>query len=262
MAPALRTFGARCPPQPAGRNKQMTAANQAWTALVLQGKIWQGGLGQYCCPNVAALGPGSRRGNGDRRRPTGAATARPEALPLLANGWVANRGGLCGAADEAGTPGSDGAPAEAGHDGRAQETQDGRAQATQEEEWRRQRRSAVAHDRRPGRAARAWPLRSGARQRQLRRRLHRQYQGREVAPDRRGRSEDPVQSRASRRHRRRPAHGRRRRHSGADPAQVLRQGNRQARLHAAGAGRIRRRPIVHAASTPTGGRSSATSMPT
>ena len=110
----------------------------------------------------------------------------------------------------------------------------------------RRRRSAVAHDRRPGRAARAWPLRSGARQRQLRRRLHRQYQGREVAPDRRGRSEDPVQSRASRRHRRRPAHGRRRRHSGADPAQVLRQGNRQARLHAAGAGRIRHRPIVHA----------------
>src|SRR6185503_10599804 len=99
MAPALRTLGARCRRRLLDAIKQMTAANQAWTALVLQGKIWQGGLGQYCCPNVAALGPGSRRGNGDRRRPTGAATARPEALPLLANGWVANRGGLCGAAD-------------------------------------------------------------------------------------------------------------------------------------------------------------------
>src|SRR6185503_19211941 len=53
--------------------------------------------------------PAQGGGNGDRRRPMGAATARPEALPLLANGWVANRGGLCGAADEASTPDSDGA---------------------------------------------------------------------------------------------------------------------------------------------------------
>ena len=77
-----------------------------------------------------------------------------------------------------------------------------------------------------------------------------------------GRSADPVQPRTSRRHRRRSAHGRRRRHSGADPAQVFRQGSDAARLHAAGARPIRRRPIVHAAGQKPGGRSSATSMPT
>ena len=46
---------------------------------------------------------------------------------------------------------------------------------------------------------------------------------------------DPLQSRASRRGRRRPAHGRRRRHPGADPAQVLRQEGGRTRLQAAGA---------------------------
>ena len=56
-----------------------------------------------------------------------------------------------------------------------------------------------------------------------------------------------LQSRASRRGRRRSAHGRRRRHPGADPAQVLCQEDCRARLQIAGRRRIRRRLSVHAA---------------
>ena len=68
-------------------------------------------------------------------------------------------------------------------------------------------------------------LRSGTRQGFLRRRLHRRHQGPQVAPDRRGRVAHPLQPGAPRRGRRRPAHGRRRRHPGADPAQIFRQGS-------------------------------------
>ena len=99
----------------------------------------------------------------------------------------------------------------------------------------------------PGTPLAARPVRSGARQGFLRRRIHRRHQGPQVAPDRRGRLAHPLQSGASRRGRRRPAHGRRRRHPGADPAQVFRQESRRARLQAAEAGRIRRRLSVHAA---------------
>ena len=67
------------------------------------------------------------------------------------------------------------------------------------------------------------PVRSAPREGFLRRRLHRRHQGPQVAQDRRGRDRDPVQSRASRRGRRRPARRRRRRHPGADAAQVLRR---------------------------------------
>ena len=67
------------------------------------------------------------------------------------------------------------------------------------------------------------PVRSAPRKGFLRRRLHRRHQGPQVAQDRRGRDRDPLQSRASRRGRRRPARRRRRRHPGADPAQVLRR---------------------------------------
>ena len=81
----------------------------------------------------------------------------------------------------------------------------------------------------------------------LRRRIHRRYQGPQISPDHRGRPSDPVQPRTSRRGRRRSAHGRRRRHPGANPAQVLCQKSHRARHYVAGAGRIRRRPIVHAA---------------
>ena len=93
----------------------------------------------------------------------------------------------------------------------------------------------------------ARPLRSRARQGFLRRRLHRRHQGPQVAPDRRGRAADPLQSRAPRRGRRRSARRRRRRHPGADPAQVLRPQGQGARHHAADARRVRRRRAVHAA---------------
>ena len=66
------------------------------------------------------------------------------------------------------------------------------------------------------------------------------------------------QSRTSRRGRRRSARRRRRRHPGADAAQVLRQEGGRARLHAAGAGRIRGRRAVHAARRRHGGRRSWT----
>ena len=81
----------------------------------------------------------------------------------------------------------------------------------------------------------------------LRRRLHRQHQGQEVAPDRLRRAQHPVQSRASRRGRRRSARRRRRRHPGADPARLLRPQGGRARLHAAGARRLCGRRAVHAA---------------
>ena len=55
----------------------------------------------------------------------------------------------------------------------------------------------------------------------LRRRLHRQHQGQEVASDRLRRDQHPVQSRTSRRGRRRSARRRRRRHPGADSARLL-----------------------------------------
>ena len=87
-----------------------------------------------------------------------------------------------------------------------------------------------------------------ARQGFLRRRLHRRHQGPQVAPDRRGRARDRLQSRAPRRGRRRSARRRRRRHPGADPAQASSPRRpRQHRLHAARARRIRGRRAVHAA---------------
>ena len=100
----------------------------------------------------------------------------------------------------------------------------------------------------PGHAGGARPLRSRARQGFLRRRLHRRHQGPQVAPDRRGRADDPGQSRASRRGRRRSARRRRRRHPGADPAQLLRAGRpRQLGFTLPDARPLRHRPAVHAA---------------
>ena len=80
----------------------------------------------------------------------------------------------------------------------------------------------------------------------LRRRLHRQHQGQEVASDRLRRDQHSLQPRASRRGRRRSARRRRRRHSGADPARLLRAQGRRDRLPAAGARRLRDRRAVHA----------------
>ena len=70
-------------------------------------------------------------------------------------------------------------------------------------------------------AAGLWPLRSGAGKGFLRRRLHRQHQGQEIASDHLRCDQHSLQSRTSRRGRRRPAGGRRRRHPGADPARLL-----------------------------------------
>ena len=81
----------------------------------------------------------------------------------------------------------------------------------------------------------------------LRRRLHRQHQGQEVAPDRLRRDQHPLQPRTSRRRRRRSARRRRRRHSGADSARLLRAQGRRDRLPAAEARRICHRRAVHAA---------------
>ena len=81
----------------------------------------------------------------------------------------------------------------------------------------------------------------------LRRRLHRQYQGQEVAPDRLRRAQHSLQSRAPRRGRRRSARRRRRRHPGADSARLLRAQGRRDRLPAAQARRLRGRRAVHAA---------------
>ena len=80
----------------------------------------------------------------------------------------------------------------------------------------------------------------------LRRRLHRQHQGQEVASDRLRRDQHPLQPRTSRRGRRRSARRRRRRHPGADPARLLRAQGRRDRLQAAEARRIRGRRAVHA----------------
>ena len=80
----------------------------------------------------------------------------------------------------------------------------------------------------------------------LRRRLHRQHQGQEVASDRLRRDQHPLQSRTSRRRRRRPARRRRRRHPGADSARLLRAQGRRDRLQAAEARRLRDRRAVHA----------------
>ena len=91
------------------------------------------------------------------------------------------------------------------------------------------------------------PVRPAPREGFLRRRLHRRHQGPQVAQDRRGRDRDPVQSRASRRGRRRPARRRRRRHPGADAAQVLRPQGGGTRHHAAGARPLCGRLGVHAA---------------
>ena len=96
---------------------------------------------------------------------------------------------------------------------------------------------------RPGRAG---TLRSCARQGFLRRRLHRRHQRQEVAPDGRGRDRHSLQSGASRGGRCRPARRRRRRHPGADPAQVLRQEGASARFRVAETRRIRGRRAVHA----------------
>ena len=80
----------------------------------------------------------------------------------------------------------------------------------------------------------------------LRRRLHRQHQGQEVASDRLRRDQHSLQPRTSRRGRRRSARRRRRRHSGADSARLLRAQGRRDRLPAAGARRLRHRRAVHA----------------
>ena len=80
----------------------------------------------------------------------------------------------------------------------------------------------------------------------LRRRLHRQHQGQEVASDRLRRDQHSLQPRASRRGRRRSARRRRRRHSGADPARLLLAQGRRDRLPAAGARPLRDRCAVHA----------------
>ena len=80
----------------------------------------------------------------------------------------------------------------------------------------------------------------------LRRRLHRQHQGQEVASDRLRRDQHPLQPRTSRRGRRRSARRRRRRHPGADSARLLRAQGRRDRLPAAEARRICRRRAVHA----------------
>ena len=71
--------------------------------------------------------------------------------------------------------------------------------------------------------------------------------GQQVAPDRRGRAADPLQPRTPRRGRCRSARRRRRRHPGADPAQVLRPQGQGARHHAARARRVRHRRSLHAA---------------
>ena len=80
----------------------------------------------------------------------------------------------------------------------------------------------------------------------LRRRLHRQHQGQEVASDHLRRAQHSLQPRASRRGRRRSARRRRRRHPGADPARLLRAQGRRDRLPAAESRRIRDRRAVHA----------------
>ena len=80
---------------------------------------------------------------------------------------------------------------------------------------------AAIAQKRPSRRLRS--LRSDARARCLRRRLHRQPQEQQVAEDRPERSRDPREPRASRRRGRRSADGRRRRHHGADPAHLLRR---------------------------------------
>ena len=111
-------------------------------------------------------------------------------------------------------------------------------------------------------AARRRSLRSRARKGFLRRRLHRQHQGQEVAPDRLRRAQHSLQSRTSRRGRRRPARRRRRRHSGADPARFLRAQGHGDRLQAAEARRLCGRRAVHAAARRRGAKSSRASSPT
>ena len=95
----------------------------------------------------------------------------------------------------------------------------------------------------------------------LRRRLHRQHQGQEVASDRLRRDQHSLQPRTSRRCRRRPARRRRRRHPGADPARLLRAQGRRDRLQAAEARRIRHRRAVHAEAKRRGAKSSRASSP-
>ena len=95
-------------------------------------------------------------------------------------------------------------------------------------------------------SARRGSLRSLAGKGFLRRRLHRQHQGQEVAPDRLRRAQHSLQPRAPRRGRRRSARRRRRRHPGADPARLLRAQGGRDRLPAAEARRLRRRRAVHA----------------
>ncbi len=96
-------------------------------------------------------------------------------------------------------------------------------------------------------AARRRPLRSQPRKGFLRRRLHRQHQGQEVASDRLRRDQHSLQSRTPWRGRRRSACWRWRRHPGADSAQLLCAQGRGNRLSAAGTGRICHRCAVHAA---------------
>ena len=70
------------------------------------------------------------------------------------------------------------------------------------------------------------PVRSQARVRRLRRRLHCQPQGRHLAPDPQGRALHSREPRASRRGRRGPDRRRRRWHPDPDPARVPRRGVR------------------------------------
>ena len=96
-------------------------------------------------------------------------------------------------------------------------------------------------------AGRPGPLRSAQRARCLRRRLHRPDEGREVAPDRQGRSGHAREPDASRRRRRRSADGRRRRRAGADSGPLLPRGDGEAGHRTAARRPLWRRPLVHAA---------------
>ncbi len=223
-----------------------------------RGKIWHGLLGQQCCPNGGGHGDGFLRQAGIGG-PTGAATAAAgQGCPSRDRLRIGRgaRGGL-------------------------------RTRRVRRRPWRRRRgRTRMSRDkgsagfvkRRAAARTRAADLLRCATadpgtpapqglydpaldKDSLRRRIHRRHQGPQVAPDHRGRVAHPLQSRASRRGRRRSAHGRRRRHPGADPAQVFRQENRRTRHQAAGARANTRSVICSCRPRRAGGRSSATSMP-
>ena len=110
------------------------------------------------------------------------------------------------------------------------------------------RAPALSRLRRSRPARRAGPLRSRARQGFLRRRLHRRHQGPQVAPDRRGRAAHPAATSST------AARSAPIRAPATAPASWCRSRTsssrarpKDARHHAAGARRIRRRRSVHAA---------------